>query len=166
MAEFRIEQKGFKSAILGLRQFEQSLEDASEPISTAMRYVGTMLERDARSGKKLGGGTFAPYSKSYLEWLLDNGFLAGKKWLRLSGDMFAGMRAIATRKQGRIGYLRENKEAMKANVHHKGSSKRNIPARPWFGWRKKYITHITDRIMWPWIKRQAEQAGLDLKVKF
>jgi phage gpG-like protein len=128
-----------------------------------MRYTGTMLERDARSGKKIGGGTFAPYKVSYIEWLQKLGLVTGKKWLVLHGDMFAAMESVVTKKQATIGWLRRgSKETMKANVHQHGSNKRNIAARPFVGWRKNYITYITDNIFWPWMERNAKDAGLNL----
>ena len=52
---------------------------------------------------------------------------------------------------------------MLANVHQKGRRDGTISARPWFGFRKGYISYIENQIMWPWIRDRVYKAGLEFK---
>ena len=151
-------------AKIKLGRFAVIMANHREPFTQAVRWLKIRLWADARKGKKPGGGTYTGYSGGYKKWLAKRGLLSGKKWLWLSGKMMKDMQTHVGRTRAQVGYWGYGKSVMMANVHHKGSSKRNIPARPWIAWRKGYVEHIENNIMWPWIAKEARKAGVDFKM--
>lgn len=128
-----------------------------------MHFLNAAIKRDTKDGKKIGGGRYFHYSTAYVEWLANNRFFATKKWLFLRGGMFAGMKQRVGKTRAKIGYWGNTKAEMLANVHHFGSPKRNINARPWFGWRQGYAERIEKNIFMPWIVMMARKEGLNIR---
>ena len=162
MAQISIRLEGLDK--LRFDQFARSLNNFSEPFRDAMRFLDVMLTRDARSGKNPEGGTYTRYKKSYLNWLARKGIGAGKKWLWLSGAMLRARQKRIGAKEAQIGYWGRSKQDMLANVHHKGRRDGTIPPREHVSWRKGYWSHIGNTMIFPWMVREADKAGLLMRV--
>ena len=136
----------------------------SDPFRQATRFLRVSITRDTRQGKKVSGGRFAAYKASYTEWLTRKGLLGGKKWLWLSGKMIGDMKTRVGRTRAQVGYWNKNKSQMLANVHHKGRKDGSIPARQWMDFRKGYAEHIIDSIVWPWLGKEVNRAGIGFRI--